>query len=133
MALISQLKLLITLADVDGEFAEAERLYIANIAKANGFSENQLNSLMEEPHDATIPSHLSPHEKFNLIFTLVQLMKIDEKLYKEEIRFCARVAAKLGYSEEMMFEMMLKVKITAMSDDEIESLRLLTEKYLGHH
>ena len=133
MALLSHLKLLVSLAKVDNELVEKERAYILNIAKANGFSEQHLNSLLNETHTLTVPSDLDNHEKFNYIFTLVQLMKIDEKLYSSEIKYCAQVASRLGYDEQVMFELMLNVNNASMSDDEIEALRKLTEKYLGHH
>jgi uncharacterized tellurite resistance protein B-like protein len=133
MALLSQLKLLVSLAKIDNELVEKEREFIRNIAKANGFSEQHLSSLLDETHAMTVPDDLNNHEKFNYIFTLVQLMKIDEKLYSSEIKYCAQVASRLGYDKQVMFELMLNVKSASMSDDEVEALRNLTEKYLGHH
>jgi hypothetical protein len=92
-----------------------------------------LHQLLDEVHEMDVPDDLNNHEKFNYIFTLVQLMKIDEKIYNAEIKYCAKVAAKLGYNEYILFDLMLNVRSAAMSYDEIESLRQLTEKYLGHH
>ena len=56
-------------------------------------------------------------------------MKIDERLYKEEIKYCSQVASKLGYKQEVMFELMLKVSIT-MKKAEIDSLRQLVSTFL---
>jgi len=36
-------------------------------------------------------------------------MKIDGKLYNEEIEYCARMASKLGYDQGVLFELMLKI------------------------
>lgn len=129
MALLEQLKLLVNLSMVDGEMAELEKNYITNIGKANGFPESSVSTLFYSSHEVIIPDNLTVDQKFNYIFSLVQLMKIDERLYKEEIKFCSSIAAKLGYSKEAMFELMLNVK-SVVDDTERKTLQQLTEKYL---
>jgi hypothetical protein len=57
-------------------------------------------------------------------------MKIDERLYKDEIQYCSRVASKLGYDENVMFELMLHVR-SAMESSEMQILKELTAKYLS--
>lgn len=131
MAVLEQMKLLINLARIDGEVAEREKVYIGNIGKANGFSTDKIEPLFERRHDLVIPKDLTDNQKFEYIFSLVQLMKIDERLYKEEIMFCSKIAANLGYDQEVMFEMMLHVKAAAMESDEMVSLKELTQKYLN--
>ena len=129
MALLEQLKLLVNLSMVDGDMAEREKNYIINIGKANGFPESSVSTLFYSSHEVIIPDNLTVDQKFNYIFSLVQLMKIDERLYKEEIKFCSSIAAKLGYSKEAMFELMLNVK-SVVDDTERKILQQLTEKYL---
>lgn len=130
MAVLNQLKLLINLARIDGGVAEKEEKYIYNIGAANGVSANDLRPLIKADHDVIVPNGLNNDQKFEYIFSLVQLMKIDERLYKEEIRYCSHVAAKLGYNEAVMFDLMLHVK-EAMGPNELEDLKKLTAKYLG--
>ena len=36
-------------------------------------------------------------------------MKADGKLYLEEIKFCSKVAAKLGYNEAVMYDLITEV------------------------
>ena len=110
MASIQQLKLLINLARVDGEVAEKERQYILNIGQANHLLVAEILPLFSSEHPMVVPQNLSEEQTFDYIFRLVQLMKIDEKIYKDEIKYCAKIAATLGYREEVMFELMLKVK-----------------------
>lgn len=129
MALLEQLKLLVNLSRIDGEMAEREKSYITNIGKANGFPESSVATLFYNTHEVIIPDNLTPDQKFNYIFSLVQLMKIDERLYKEEIKFCSSVASRLGYSEQAMFELMLNVKNTS-GESEIKSLKELVAKHL---
>ncbi len=81
-------------------------------------------------HELILPSGLSTDERFNYLFRLVQLMKIDERLYKDEIQYCSQVAAKLGYDQSVMFELMLHVR-GVMEANELESLKQLTTKYLN--
>lgn len=126
---LAQLKLLINLAQIDGEVGEKERNYIYNIGRANGVAEIVVEPLFAQRHDLIVPDNLKNNEKFDYIFSLVQLMKIDERLYKEEIRFCSKVAARLGYEEAVMFDLMLHVR-EAMEMNERDSLKKLTEKYL---
>ena len=127
---LPQLKLLINLARIDGAVAEKERKYVANIGLANGIPMEDITPLFDQSHDLIVPSDLSKDERFNYIFSLIQLMKIDERLYQEEIRYCSKVASKLGYDEAVMFELMLHVR-EVMEANELNALKKLTEKYLS--
>jgi hypothetical protein len=127
---LNQLKLLINLARIDGAVGEKEEQYIYNIGDANGLAAESIRPLFTTTHDEIVPNDLTGDQKFNYLFSLVQLMKIDERLYQDEIRYCSKVAARLGYDETVMFELMLHVK-SAMGPDEKENLRKLTTKYLG--
>lgn len=132
MALLAQLKLLINLARIDGDVADRERAYIRNIGIANNLSTEKIEPMFDQRHELIVPDDLTVEQKFNYIFSLVQLMKIDERMYKEEIMFCSKIASKLGYSEQVMFDLMLHVRGAAMADDEMTALKRLTEKYLLH-
>lgn len=129
MTALPQLKLLINLARIDGEVGEKERTYIFNIGRANGLAEVVVEPLFEKQHEVIVPTNLNSDQKFNYIVSLVQLMKIDERLYKEEIKYCSQVAARLGYSKEVMFDLMLHVS-ESMAEAEVKALQELTKKYL---
>lgn len=127
---LAHLKLLINLARVDGSVAEKERTYILNIAKANGISAEEIGPLFSQQHDLIIPNDMSDDQRFDYIFSLIQLMKIDERLYKDEIRYCARVASRLGYDQAIIFDLMLHVR-EIMQSHELDELRKLTAKHLN--
>ena len=129
MSALSQLKLLVNLALIDEEVADQEKQYITNIGVANGLATQDVEYLFNQSHEVIVPDGLSDDQKFGYIFHLVQLMKIDERLYKNEIKYCSQVAAKLGYQQEVMFELMLKVS-ASMKKGEIDSLRPLISSYL---
>jgi uncharacterized tellurite resistance protein B-like protein len=126
---ILQLKLLINLARIDGEVAEREMKYITNIGLANSVSIADITPLFSQDHELIIPAELTDDERFDYIFSLIQLMKIDERLYQEEIHYCAKVASKLGYDQSIMFDLMLHVR-AAMEANEMDALKKLTAKYL---
>jgi hypothetical protein len=127
---LNQLKLLINLARIDGGVAQKEEKYIYNIGAANGLSPETIKPLFNSSHNVIVPTDLTNDEKFDYIFSLVQLMKIDERLYKDEIRYCSKVASKLGYNQAVMFDLMLHVR-EAMQANELDELKKLTAKYLG--
>jgi uncharacterized tellurite resistance protein B-like protein len=127
---LPQLKLLINLARIDGEVADKEKKYITNIGLANGIPSEDIAPLFTTDHEIIIPSTLTADERFQYIFCLVQLMKIDERLYQEEIRYCSKIAANLGYDQSVTFELMVHVR-SVMEANELESLKKLTTKYLN--
>lgn len=130
MTASAKVKLLISLAQIDGTTADREKNYIRKIGVANGIPADEMNTLIERRHDIIVPANLTAEEKFDYLFHLVQLMKIDEKMYKEEILFCSTIAEKLGYRKDVMFDLMLHVKSGTMETNEREALENLTRKYL---
>jgi hypothetical protein len=131
MTKLSHIKLLINLARVDGDVAQQERAYIYTIGKANGIAEDVIMPLFDQDHDIIVPAQLTEDEKFLRIFNLVQLMKIDERLYKSEIQYCSKIASKLGYNQEALFELMLKVNAHSLvKSDEADTLKKLIAKHL---
>lgn len=130
MAALNQMKLLISLAQIDGIVAPRERNYIVNIGRANNFYPDQIQPLFDQRHNLIVPQDLTDDQKFDYLFSLVQLMKIDERMYKEEIMFCSKIAANLGYQQQVMFELLLHVKAVLMTEEEKEALKKLVQTYL---
>jgi uncharacterized tellurite resistance protein B-like protein len=130
MPALNQMKLLISLAQIDGTVAPRERNYIINIGRANNFYPDQVVPLFDQRHNLIIPEDLNDDQKFDYLFSLVQLMKIDERMYREEIMFCSKIAATLGYDQQVMFELLLHVKAVAMTEEEVAELKKLVQKYL---
>ncbi|HTE34532.1 MAG TPA: hypothetical protein VK666_29340 [Chryseolinea sp.] len=130
MLVLNQMKLLISLAQIDGVLAPKERNYITNIARANNIYPDQIEPLFEKTHHLVLPQDLTNDEKFNYLFSMVQLMKIDERMYKEELMFCRKMAEHLGYEPQALFELLLNVKTGPMSDQETDGLKQLVQQYL---
>ena len=132
MPAITQMKLLINLARIDGKVADRERNYIVNIGRANGLYPDEVEPLFEKRHELIVPQDLTNDQKFNYIVSLIQLMKIDERMYREELMFCSTIASNLGYPKEVLFELLLHVGSEDMGAGERAELKALTQKHLKH-
>jgi uncharacterized tellurite resistance protein B-like protein len=130
MSALAQLKLLISLAQIDGKVAERERNFITGIGKSNDIAADEIDTLLEQRHALVVPTDLTDDQKFEYLFNLVKLMKIDERMYKEEMLFCSKIAENLGYENQVMFELLLHVKAGVMEKDEIINLKEVTQKHL---
>lgn len=109
----ARLRLLISLAKVDGDLSEKERSYIISIGLANHLMVAEILPLFV-PTEEPLPEVKGNKEE--TLLQLIQLMRIDEKLYSEEMRYCALVAARLGFREEAVFELLLNIKEMANLD-----------------
>lgn len=128
----AQLNILVQLAKVDGVIVQDEIDLIKQIGEANGMSSEEISECFDEPGYEEDYKRLSDDEKYDYVYNIVQLMKIDGRLYKEELEFCARITAKLGYDEQVMLELLLKI----YSDPDISTdkahLKNTIQKYLKH-
>jgi|SRR5688572_16525104 hypothetical protein len=130
MSALNHLKLLISLAQIDGKVAERERNFIITIGKANDIGTDLIQPLFDQRHELVVPPDLTDDQKFEYLFSLVQLMKIDERMYKEEMLFCAKIAENLGYTKDVMFELLLHVTGRVMEKDEMINLKEVTQRFL---
>ena len=130
MSRVTQMKMLVNLARIDGVVTDHERNYVINIGRANGIYPDEITPLFEQEHDLNFPRTLTADERFEYLLSLVQLMKIDERMYKDEIVYCSQVATKLGYNQQIMFDLMLYVKSGTMQPKEVDKLKANVQKHL---
>lgn len=107
MDTLHRLRTLIALVAADGELGEKERHFIISIGLANHQMVAEILPLFALP-GLSAKEVIVTRAKEELLLELVQLMQIDGKIYQDEIRFCAQVAARLGFREEAIFELMLR-------------------------
>jgi len=101
--------MLVQLARVDGVVVQEEIDLIKQIGKANGMSSEEISDAFEDPSRIEGLESLDDDTKYDYLYNIVQLMKIDGRIYKEEIHFSAKMASRLGYDENVLRELMLKV------------------------
>lgn len=112
-----QLNILIQLATIDSELAGKELKLIETIAKANGFSDEDIKQLLKKPEPVENLTALSEDEKFEYLYMVIQMMKVDRQIFKSEISFCEDIAERLGYKKQLVAELSKNIysdpKVTA--------------------
>ena len=86
----------------------------------NGLSEEDIKELLRKPEAIGDLSSLSDDERFEYLYLVIQLMKVDGQVFKSEIKFCENIAEKLGYKKQVVSELSKNIysdpKITADRD-----------------
>ncbi len=129
MGIKSQLSVLINLAKIDGDFAGEEKSLIFMIGKANGINEKEVLDLVENPEPLPALSTMTDDDRFEYLYNIVQLMKIDNQVYLSEIKFCEELAEKLGYKKSVISALSARV----FSDPTITSDRDSLKKAIKKH
>jgi uncharacterized membrane protein YebE (DUF533 family) len=100
----AELNVLINLAASDRNVAEKESKLIHTIGKANGISKDEINRMLESPQPIENLHTLTPDQKFEHLYFLIQLMKMDGQVFRSEVVFCEQIAEKLGYKKAVVAE-----------------------------
>lgn len=124
MNIHTQLQHLINLALVDHDFSVKEKNMIVSLAKANKIPEADINEMMDvslkrsgdDEHKIPV---LTEDEKFEYLYNIVQLMKVDSEVFLSEIKYCEQMAVKLGYHRKVISALSQKI----FSDPSITSDR----------
>ncbi|MFZ9981640.1 MAG: TerB family tellurite resistance protein [Cyclobacteriaceae bacterium] len=117
----AQLNMLINLATSDTKVSEREAKVLRIIARVNDISEADFDEMLKRPSPVEQMSGLSETQKFEILYLMIQLMKVDGQVFKSEIEFCEKAAEKLGYRKEVIRELSAGI----YSDPSITSNRFL--------
>lgn len=127
----TQIRVLIQLAMIDGELADAERQVVSDIAEMHGLTAAEVDALMSEQSDQGPElDNLSDDDKFEYMYSLVQLMKVDGRMKEPEIKFVSSLATRLGYDEAVLFELVTKVHTDTSIEMDREVLKRKVQSYL---
>ncbi len=129
MSIKSQLSVLIGLANIDGEFVGDEKNLIYMIGKANGIKEVEIDVLIKKPEPLPDVNTMSDDEKFEYLYNLVQLMKIDNQIYLSEIKYCEDMAVKLGFKKSVISKLSSRIYSDPAITSNKESLKKTVFKY----
>ena len=105
LSIENHLSLLIHLSKADNFIAKPEHKLIHYLGKMNGLNEDQIENLIDNPQPIGNLTDLHPNEKFECLFNMVQMMKIDGKVFQSEIIFCEKIAMKLGYKPSVIADL----------------------------
>ena len=114
---------------VDGNIAPQERNMLEQIATNNGVSNQELEDLIKFPKPIESLGALSNDLKFDYLFSIVQLMNVDEEIDNRELHFCQNMAVRLGYYKEVIEELWTEVINNKDLKNDKEGLKLKVQKY----
>lgn len=100
-----QLKALAQLANSDGDMDERELNLIFRIGEAHGMDREAIQQIIDHPGQLGDLKALDEDDKFEFLYSIIQLMKIDDEIYNEEVLYCQKIAMKLGYGLGAVMEM----------------------------
>ncbi len=126
----SELNALINLAASDSKVEERESKLIHMIGKANGLSREEVDQLIKNPKPITSLSAMTNDEKFEHLYYLIQMMKMDGQVFKSEIVFCESIAEKLGYKKSVVMELSQHIYSDPSITADRDMLRKKAEKYI---
>lgn len=93
------INILIQLAEADKHFAKAERDMIFKIAKEKNFPEESVRVLIKNPEPIDTLGALSQEQKFEYLYSTIELVFADHNIFDSEVLFCKNVAIKLGFKK----------------------------------
>ncbi len=125
----AHLSVLINLAKIDGDFSGEERGMVYMIGKVNQVSREEIQELLENPEPLPPLEVLSSNERFDYLYNLVQLMKIDKEIYTTEIQFCEEMAEKLGYNKRVIGKLSTRIYADPTITADRTQLEKLVQKY----
>jgi hypothetical protein len=79
----AELNVLINLAASDKNVADRETKLIQLIGQANGITKDEINEMLKNPQPIHSSSSLTPEEKFEHLYNLIQLMKMDGQVFRK--------------------------------------------------
>jgi len=103
----NQLRALIQLAMSDQTFDQEEKIQIYSIAVANNLGKEVVDELVDENirNKGAIEidfSSLTFDERFDFLYNVIQLMKIDSEVFLSEIKYCENIAQNLGFDKKVV-------------------------------
>jgi hypothetical protein len=131
MSIKTQLLALINLAHIDDEFDENEKNLIYVLGKANGVPEADIDKMITNPNTDFSIDTLTDDDKFEMLYNVVQLMKIDREVYLSEIKYCEDLAVKLGYKKSVISELSSKIYSDPSITSDRDALRAAIKKHIA--
>ncbi len=127
-----QLSIFVHLSKADKVIHKEERKLIHAVAKRHGLSPDEADAIIQNPNEIGDLKDLPGDEKFDYLFTVIQLMKIDKKIFQAEIQFCESIAMKLGYKPGVVADLSQYIFSDPTMTSSRQHLRKIADKKLIH-
>lgn len=130
----TQMSLLVQLSLIDGSLSDTEQELIYSIGKSNNMTDEDIEKILHEHlrysrHELPDMSNLTEDDKITCLYNIIQLMKADKEVHLSEIRFCEKIADKLGFKKKVVGALSTKVFSDGTVNADIEYLRELVSKF----
>ncbi|MDH5602604.1 MAG: TerB family tellurite resistance protein [Cyclobacteriaceae bacterium] len=126
------LRILVQMAKVDGQADESELELIRTIGASNNVTDEDIEKVINEAESSDPISgldSLSKEAKMELLYNLTLVMKADGIVHKEEMKFCLGVIKKLGFDENVLFELISNTVVDTRSVTDHDELIRKAEQY----
>ncbi|GAB4240984.1 MAG: hypothetical protein Tsb0034_17720 [Ekhidna sp.] len=101
MNTVAKFKVLLGLAQADGQFDSTEKAFIKELAASEGLSLFELKGLLKKSDKiGNLIQELNYDDKIDILAYLIKLMKVDGKVLLSEIKYCERVAEIFGFEKK---------------------------------
>ena len=134
----NHLKILVQLAVADDHYSKSEDIMIMVIGKANGVPQEEIQRIIDEgmtareKHNEPMDfSTLSFDEKFEYLYDIVQLMKIDHEIFLSEIKYCEGIAEKLGFKKSVISQMSQRIYSDPTITSDRDKLKNLVKGFIN--
>ena len=125
----NQINTLAQIAAVDGQIAEKELRFIRMIGSVNGMTQEEVDIIVADPEPMEDLPTLSDDQKFEYLYSVVQLMKADGQVFKSEINFCENLAERLGSKKGVIGALSSRLYSDPSIAGDRQSLKYTTDKY----
>jgi uncharacterized tellurite resistance protein B-like protein len=122
---------LLHLAQVDGNVSGSELALIYKIAVAKGVPMFEVEQMIQNPpQQAEDLGELSDDDRFEYIYTIILMIKMDGKLDEREFDMCNKYAVALGYDYSVISELMNLIKSDFDLSENKLALKQKIQKFL---
>ena len=123
---------LFRIAGADGRLDDTEMKYIVSIGKRLNFSEEDIQALAHEvrqQNNLPLPNHQDG--RFFMLFSLINLILVDNEVHPEEIRITESIVMQLGYDPSTVYTILETISHNKSNGVPPEATYQYLQKYLA--
>ncbi|MBT9395637.1 TerB family tellurite resistance protein [Hymenobacter sp. NST-14] len=122
---------LAALAKADGHIDEREMNFIVAVGRKNGMRSGEVRSIVGNASNVHMVLPDNDSERFDQIFDLVDMMLADGVVDDTEMRFCVDMAQKLGFRQDVVGVLVLKISQGVKDGLPRDQIKADTQTLLG--
>ncbi len=126
------IRTLLHLAQADGNVSGSELALVYKIAIEKSLPMFEVEQLIRNPPSEQEELHeLGKDERFEYIYTLVLMMKMDAKLDPREEELCRSYAESLGYKQDVIPELLDLIGSDPNLSEDKQALKKAAQQFIG--